>query len=287
MSSVSFRRVGFTLIELLVVIAIIAILIGLLLPAVQKVREAAARVKCQNNLKQLGLACHDFESAYGTLPSGRNPAAPTLLTGEMGWMYQILPFVEQQNLYNLCQQNFFAYTPTPVAVFSCPADGRDGQVGKGSTSAGTESSGLTWYVGVVGSTYNSDGSVPSGAGGIFQPGISVRITAITDGTSNTLMIGERPPGADLQWGWWCFSDFDNLLGTQNYLSEYSGCPLPGLYSPGNVTVNCSTVHFYSMHVNGANWAFGDGSVRFLPYSAQPMTIPLATRAGGEVVSQTY
>ncbi|OWK38186.1 hypothetical protein FRUB_07306 [Fimbriiglobus ruber] len=91
-----------------------------------------------------------------------------------------------------------------------------------------------------------------------------------------------PPAADLTFGWWSFSDFDDLLGTQNYLSFYPGCTLPGLYSPGNVAVNCSSTMFYSNHAGGGNWAFGDGSVRFVPYSAQPATLTLATRAGGEV-----
>jgi prepilin-type processing-associated H-X9-DG protein len=98
------------------------------------------------------------------------------------------------------------------------------------------------------------------------------------------MIGERPPAADLVFGWWSFSDFDDLLGTKNYLSFYPNCSLPGLFSPGIVTENCSSTKFWSFHQGGGNWAFADGSVRFLPYSDQAQTIPLATRAGGEIVS---
>ena len=282
MTTSDWNRRGFTLIELLVVIAIIAILIGLLLPAVQKVRESAARVKCQNNMKQIALGCFAYESAQGTLVPGRNPAAPTLFTGAGGWTYQLLPYIEQGNLYNLCQQNFHANVGMAVATYFCPSDPRGDLVGSGSTTLGQTTAGLTWYVGVTGSTYNSDGTVASGQGGIFEPPIRVRVLDVTDGTSNTLMIGERPPAADLNFGWWSYSDFDNLLGTQNFLSVYPSCTLPGLYSPGNVTVNCSSTKFYSNHQGGGNWAMGDGSVRFIPYSSQAATIPLATRAGGEV-----
>jgi prepilin-type N-terminal cleavage/methylation domain-containing protein/prepilin-type processing-associated H-X9-DG protein len=275
-------RQGFTLIELLVVISVIGILIGLLLPAVQKVRAAAVRTECQNNLKQIALACHNYEGTHGTLPPGRNPGAPTLFTGSGGWEYQLLPYVEQGALYDQCQRNFFGNIATPVSVYFCPADPRGDLIGKGATTSGQHSAGLTWYVGVTGATYNPDGTVPAGQGGIFEPGRAVRITDVTDGTSNTLMIGERPPAADLVFGWWSYSDYDNLLGTKNYLSVYPNCSLPGLFSPGNVNDNCSSTKFYSLHTDGGNWAFGDGSVRFLPYTAQAATIPLATRAGGEV-----
>src|SRR5262249_55910913 len=124
-------RRGFTLIELLVVIAIIAILIGLLVPAVQKVREAAARTQCQNNLKQLGLALHGYHAVYKPLPAPRG----THVTGELftefrGWMCEILPHVEQGNLYAMMYTDpwfvgFFATFNTPVPTYLCPADPRD------------------------------------------------------------------------------------------------------------------------------------------------------------------
>lgn len=248
----------------------------------QKVREAAARIKCTNNMKQIAIGCANYESAYGFLTPGRNPGTPNVFTSSGGWMYQLLPYVEQQAIYDLCQQDFNANIGHPISLYYCPSDGRGDLNGTGSTTLGQAISGLTWYVGVTGATYNSDGTVPSGQGGVFQPGVTVRVTDIADGTSNRLMIGERPPAADLLFGWWSFSDFDNLLGTQNYFSFYPSRTLPGLFSPGNVTVDCSSTKFYSLHISGSNWAFADGSVRFLSYSAQAATIPLATRAGGEL-----
>jgi prepilin-type processing-associated H-X9-DG protein len=151
--------------------------------------------------------------------------------------------------------------------------------------------GLTWYVGVTGSVgqYDANGteSADSSTFGILQATSSgVAIPKIVDGTSYTLMVGERPPSADTGWGWWSFSDYDNLLATQNYLDMYGGCPLPGVFRPGNVTNNCDSTHFYSMHTGGANWLYGDASVRFLPYAAAPLTIPEATRNGGETVNDS-
>jgi prepilin-type N-terminal cleavage/methylation domain-containing protein/prepilin-type processing-associated H-X9-DG protein len=277
------RRQGFTLIELLVVIAIIAILIGLLLPAVQKVRESAARLQCMNNLKQLGLALHSYHDSYQAFPQPRGSV--NSFTSSFGWPCRTLPFIEQNNLYNAVQANFFQAILTTVKIFQCPSDARDGQDGKGATTSGTHSSGLIWYIGVTGSFGGSDAQYTGSNAGIFQPNTpGVAIASITDGTSNTLMLGERPPSADLSFGWWSYSDYDNLLATQNFINIYPNCPTPGVYGPGKITNNCDSNHFWSLHTGGGNWLFGDGSVHFLPYSAAALTVPLATRSGGEVVN---
>jgi prepilin-type N-terminal cleavage/methylation domain-containing protein/prepilin-type processing-associated H-X9-DG protein len=283
-------RTGFTLIELLVVIAIIAILIALLLPAVQKVRETAARAKCENNLKQLSIALVNFHGSYGKFPQPRGvyPYEVVQFSEWKGWPYKILPLIEQNNLYNAAEANFPGSIATNVRLFECPSDARAGQDGKDATySFGSTTAGLIWYVGVSGSLgVLPDGFTPTNSGVFQADSTGVQITDISDGTSNTLMLGERPPAADLNWGWWAFSDYDNVLATQDFIGGsylYPGCPSPGIYRRGKVTNNCDSNHFWSLHEGGGNWAFADGSVRFLPYSAAAMTIPLATRAGKETV----
>jgi prepilin-type N-terminal cleavage/methylation domain-containing protein/prepilin-type processing-associated H-X9-DG protein len=278
-------RKGFTLIELLVVIAIIAILIGLLLPAVQKVRDSAARTQCENNLKQIALGLHNYHDAYGVFPQPRGVI--TSFTSNYGWLCKLLPYIEQDNLYQAVNTNFFGAITTNLPTFECPADARSGKDGTGATTSGTHSSGLTWYIGVTGDYGAGDVSYTPSNSGIMQPNTpGIRLTDVTDGASSTLMVGERPPSADLSFGWWGYSDYDNLLATQNYINIYPNCPTPGVYRPGNVTNNCDSNHFWSLHTGGGNWAFGDGSVHFLPYSAAAVTLPLATRGGGEVVDTT-
>jgi prepilin-type N-terminal cleavage/methylation domain-containing protein/prepilin-type processing-associated H-X9-DG protein len=313
------RRSGFTLIELLVVIAIIAVLIGLLVPAVQKVRGAADRIKCANHLKQQGLALHNYHDTNGTLPMGvANNGVTWVNTGDFSaanvdyphhywsWMAQILPFVEQDNLYKQADEwskggppdqyrwwpwgAFWITPPTPpnpalghlVEVWTCPADTRTLQT--------ADSTGLliafTAYEGV------------SGTNGTAQDGIlynmsPVKLADITDGTSNTLMVGERPPSADLYYGWWFagggydnFGTGDVVLGSREYgYADSLGCPQSKVgFQPGKISEPCDQVHFWSMHTGGANFLFGDARVRFLSYSANAVLPALATKAGGEVAN---
>jgi prepilin-type N-terminal cleavage/methylation domain-containing protein/prepilin-type processing-associated H-X9-DG protein len=280
---------AFTLVELLVVMAIIAILLALLVPAVQSVRASATETQCLNNLRQLGIALHHHHDAKRRFPAARG-LHPEKITSAQGWMYQLLPYLDQSNLQNEHLDIWGAVPTQQVGMFLCPADPRVSAAGSGMWSAGLTEAGLTWYVGVVGSEGRSPSSqVDPAHFGIFQvDSAGVRIGAITDGASNTLMVGERPPSSDLTWGWWYFSDLDNLLATQDYVGPSTGlipstCPVPGMFGPGNPNNICDTGHFWSLHKGGGNWLFGDGSVRFLSYSAAPLTIPLATRAGGETV----
>jgi prepilin-type N-terminal cleavage/methylation domain-containing protein/prepilin-type processing-associated H-X9-DG protein len=271
MSSHSSRRSAFTLIELLVVIAIIAILIGLLLPAVQKVREAAARMSCSNNLKQIGLALHSYHDANNKFPTGYNNRN-TGVTGTgaaytdqyWSWMRCILPYVEQQQL-----------TPNgnPLKTFQCPSESRAAQTSNGFA--------LTCYTAVGGVSRWEDQK------GVIDYLMNQRMSSITDGTSNTLLVGERPPAHGLHWGWWAYDGPDTTWAVASTMrlngSGLNGtCPTPALYSAQRPNDPCAVNHFWSNHPSGANWLFADGRVQFLPYSAVNLLPALATRSGGEV-----
>ena len=330
------RRGGFTLIELLVVIAIIAILIGLLLPAVQKVREAAARTQCQNNLKQIVLACHNYESAYGNFPQSiqnvDKAPSPYLYWQQYpskidhydwSWMAEILAYVEQENLSRVAdafeKSQGTAHDPwanpqnpalgTFLKTWTCPMDSRQLVV--------QDTSGLkvafTGLLGVTGTGMNLND-------GMFVWNTRVRMAGVTDGTSNTLMVGERPPSKSLFFGWWFAGagyywpsapkipqdgTGDVVLGTNDpayvpaLLIGFNGgvsCPASkNQFGPGKLTDDCDQAHFWSLHTSGANFGFADGSVRFLPYSVGTQTVTvgtttmplmqaLGTRNGGEVVT---
>jgi len=215
------RRGGFTLIELLVVIAIIAILIGLLLPAVQKVREAAARMSCQNNLKQIGLACHNYEGSNGAFPPGVNvpigtsngmifPSNQLYTSGKVGqppfanqfgsWLMYILPYVEQDNLQK--GLNFYgnqyvncngpnSVGAQVVKIYLCPTDNLPNPAVTTYTTGGT-----TYYFGMNsylgnGGTWNYYVDSNYSTDGIFYLNSRVTLTGISDGTSNTFLAGER------------------------------------------------------------------------------------------------
>jgi prepilin-type N-terminal cleavage/methylation domain-containing protein/prepilin-type processing-associated H-X9-DG protein len=299
------RHGGFTLIELLVVIAIIGVLIGLLLPAVQKVREAAARVQCDNNLKQIGLALHNYHDTAHAFPPGYvsdYDAAGNDTGPGWGWAAFLLPHMEQQNLYNAIQFKQAIEAPAnsgvrvqPVKSYLCPSD----SVPPTWTATKYDPAGnplgpicdvaSASYVGVFGvSEPGVDGE------GIFFRNSGVRIADITDGTSQTMMVGERsfrwcqatwvgsvtgaamvpPPGSPALGGEWDASGF--VLG-----HTFEGSGGPG--SPGT-EVN----GFSSRHTGGSNFLFADGHVQFLRSSMDHQTYKaLSTRAGGEVVGGDF
>jgi prepilin-type N-terminal cleavage/methylation domain-containing protein/prepilin-type processing-associated H-X9-DG protein len=305
------RRSAFTLIELLVVIAIIAILIGLLLPAVQKVREAAARMTCSNNLKQLGIAAHNYHSALEYFPPGDHGPSPNIhypLAGHLdsgapkwvGSLVYLLPYVEQDNIYKQLRSmndssytgNWYGVNPdwtlahSKIKTFVCPSDdssapatgsaafmhsydsgGASGAEGAVMYYFGDTTLGKSNYTGVAGPGWN-DGSIaaPSAGDANFRPytGIfynrsQVKVTHISDGSSNTLMFGEglgglAPGVRDFQWTW---------MGT-GAMATFQGLR-PCAKTPAGVAAQnateCSWASFSSRHTGLVQFCFGDGSVR--------------------------
>ena len=262
---------GFTLIELLVVIAIIAILIGLLLPAVQKIREAANRMKCSNNLKQQGLALHNYNDTYGQLPVGNSnwnnwQVAP--YTGSWSWMNFILPFIEQDNAYRVAvafaQGDHYSWDntecPLRMKMFTCPSDPRGAQAWPGASS-GLPDQATTCYLGNAGTASISHDGV------LYEDSLT-RITDMTDGTTNTIMVGERPPNSNLEFGWW-FSAYgydghgtgdcvmtSNDVAIFTYFAANYGCPSGTVAAtkigvqPGQPLVGCDAAHYWSFHPGG-------------------------------------
>jgi prepilin-type N-terminal cleavage/methylation domain-containing protein/prepilin-type processing-associated H-X9-DG protein len=282
---------AFTLLELLVVIAIIGILTALLLAAVQKSRDAASRTHCANNLRQIGIALHGYHDMYKALPSGmsyKNGKDPFLY---MSWHTRLLPFVEQPGLWQQAQDAYAKYPnpfwhdpPHPLAivlpVYTCPADGQSSVPGKFGVA-------FTDYLGVQGTDQTRDD-------GVLFVDSHIGFGSITDGLSNTLFVGERPPSADQNMGYWYAGWGNNKDGTADMVLGLQAlnigtfaqqCP-PGPYdySPGRFDNQCDAFHFWSMHSGGAYFLFGDGSVRFMAYSAANVMPALATRAGNEPVS---
>jgi prepilin-type N-terminal cleavage/methylation domain-containing protein len=309
-------RRGFTLIELLVVIAIIAILIALLVPAVQKVREAAARAQCQNNLKQIGLAVHSYHDANRKLP-------PAFVANvQLSWHVLILPYVEQNTLLQVMD------TTTPgdytivnrnnpnglrrIGLYLCPSSQVERMLltppnnvnppdlvpaNTGEAPYTVHYYGMTGPRGanpVTGTAYpqshcTHDGT-PMATSGMFQPDQfadekigRITLTDVTDGTSNTIML------AEMSWE----SRFGTRFRTWLRGGEAGGCYCVGARNAtnainsgikANLIAQFNEVPMGSMHPGGANFALGDASVRFIQESISITTYrALASRNGGEVV----
>jgi prepilin-type N-terminal cleavage/methylation domain-containing protein/prepilin-type processing-associated H-X9-DG protein len=308
-------RRGLTLIELLVVIAIIAALIGLLLPAVQKVREAANRVQCANNLKQLGLALHHHHDTHGTFPPAyvnNGPYGTTGFSFTHGWAAFVLPFVEQESLSLLYRWDFPVFTVEnqPVVsrhlkIFQCPSApeqgrymtfgpfalfGTKGACGDYTIALGVDA-GLAQkgWVDQVGDYRGALTHVPTPALAPTLSATPTRLADITDGSSNTILLAEvagrprrwlaRQSGQDqaLEGGPW--NHFKGGIVLQGKTAD-------GTANLGTCPINCTNAgEVYSFHAGGANAAFADGSVHFLRESINIRILArLITRAGGEVVS---
>jgi prepilin-type N-terminal cleavage/methylation domain-containing protein len=292
-------RCGFTLIELLVVIAIIAVLIALLLPAVQKVREASNLIGCKNNLKQIGLAMHNYETSFGCFPVGYYDPTPwpALDNGPgWGWGAFLLPFLEEGNVYNQINFKLDVGDPSQAAIrahflkiLMCPSDA---QV---MTFTVTDGGSNSWdiaqgsYVACNGNDGVDDFTTPPHTGAFVRAIKGYKVVDITDGLSNTMFVADR----------------SSKLSYSSWVGAPTGSLNPFLMVPGNFGAEVTFVMYHagltgpnaagvfdadstrSPHLVGVPVLFGDGSVHFLSNTIDiPTWMALATRAGGEIINNT-
>lgn len=300
------HRAGFTLLELLVVIAIIGLLLALLLPAVQAAREAARRMRCVNNLKQVTLAIHNYESSHRSFPPGSFYTAPHQFS--LGFTAYALPFLEQGAQYESidfshphCGQQIRQLqaagqpdpTSKPVDSLICPSDPRGGQSllsGPNGPLPNSGNCGLLYpgnYMGMAGSndpdiggTFNGCGGMPDGNGMLFSLS-RTRFRDVTDGTTQTVLMGERGIPFDLGWGWPICGGHE----CEHYVSSTMGL-LRGNHKPSEYFLHVQ--HLWSWHPGGVHVALVDGSCRFLSYDVDYGTYTaLTTRSGHEVIPNGF
>lgn len=294
------KKAAFTLIELLVVLAIIAVLLGLLLPAVQKVRAAAARLKCASQNREVGLALHNYHDAHGAFPPGQGSMYNSHPDQGFSWAGFLLPFIEQDNLYRefIVTERGFIYGPTnrfrprtSVALYLCPSnlypyDIRIGIVEPSSTTdyywaqtnrAGVGGSGDLWTCVNLNCTMRAD------ANGMFRYRYGVRLTDVLDGTSQTLLLGEVTSGRAAPESGWVWAAY-NVASTSGSING------PNTVPGGRTSyfIRNGLDGFSSFHPGGCNFTFADGSVRFLNKGIRPETLDaLGTRSSGELIGENY
>lgn len=303
-------KLGFTLIELLVVIAIIAVLIALLLPAVQQAREAARRSQCKNNMKQLGLALHNYHDSLSTFPISlyggygdtANVGGYTQASKSWGWPVHLLPYLDQAALYRLCNPGINTLASsgqiaTVVTVFVCPSDPAGTREVENTTYiTGNTTCAISNYKGVMGSDWNwgtyTNNVVALGDAFTDNNGLLYtldyrdckKMSRITDGTSNTIVIGETVCNKNFA------TDGAGAPGN-NWMNAASTCATTAV--PMN-RFNGSTTglpwdqrwSFGSAHVGGAHFLLADGGVRFISTNISLVTYrALSTLSGGEVISE--
>lgn len=297
----AYRR-GFTLVELLVVIAIIGILVALLLPAVQAARESARRMSCSNNMKQVALALHNYHDSYRVFPPGSLRPAPTGFY--WGMLMFTLPFLEQTAAHDSvdftqvgatqhCGQYLIALQAAGrndpgsvlMSVLACPSDPNSGKEKDSLADPNAGDVGLLYptnYLGMGGSndaditgTFNGCNGLTWTGNGMFYRFSNTKFAHVIDGTSSTIMIGERGIPQDLGWGWPICGGNE----CEHYVSSTLGLS-KGNKDPYFIQIQ----HLWSWHPGGAYVGLTDGSIRFLSYTIDYNTyIALSTRAGGEVV----
>ena len=288
------ERRASTLIELLVTIALVAVLAGLLLSAVQKVRAAASRLSCQNRMRQIGLGAIQHHDAAGGLP-GVNSFFPPVDFALLGWLPRLLPYVEQGNAWAEAQEDYrrhpFPFGKTHrninrvIPIYTCPADDR--------AATAWIIPGTDWPTAFSSYLANA-GTAGRNRDGVVYPRSKTQLLHISDGTSNTVLFGERPPSPDFRFGWWYSGHGAIDVGLLDFTMTaretgrpvypaYRDCPKPAHFQPSNPSDACGALHYWSLHDGGANFAFCDGSVRFLRYEADAILPALMTRAGGEVI----
>ena len=271
-----FRRRAFTLVELLVVVAIVGILVGLLLPAVQAAREAARRCQCSNNVGQIILAVHNHEFSFERFPSGtinaKGPIRSEPIGQHISWIVQILPYMEQRAIFTGIDQSLGAYAPENVRarsqvipILNCPSQ----SVGSVDNVA------MTTYAGCH---HDIEAPIDFDNNGVFFLNSRIRFDDIDDGSSNTIFIGEVADPDSLGW-------ISGTRATLRNTGSIAGRIIRNGAIPITQNNNLLLVGgFSSFHTGGANFAFGDGSIRFISQSISPVLFQkLGDRHDGQML----